>query len=269
MLSTVPRRPTHTDRTFLLSHYTQAHLDVMSEYGLNLHRVAVFIAATYMVGGQVAQVPLHVAETIDILRDDEDGRFIIESFAYGATWDFVEPPAFGQVPNYVPEEHTARMEEEIKTEVTAGRYVATKADFVVGISAIGIVDKIKAGGMRKVRIIHDLSRPLNQSINSHTYINKRKFASVAHACAWLRPRGWQAKTDLSKAYRHIPTATVHWRLHALMWAGVVYVDLRLPFGNRAAPNWFDHLTQAIVRTLRRLGFPRTLGYLDDFYINEN
>jgi hypothetical protein len=144
-------------------------MDAMSEYGLNLHRVAVFIAATYMVGGQVAQVTLQVAETIDILRDNEDGRLVIESFAYGATWEFDEPPAFGQVPNYVPEEHTARMEEEIQTEVTAGRYVPTTADFVVGISAIGIVDKLKAGGMKKVRIIHDLSRPRNQSINTHTY----------------------------------------------------------------------------------------------------
>ena len=60
-------------------------MDAMSDYGLNLHRVAVFIAATYMVGGQVAQVTLQVAETIDILRDDEDGRFTIESEGEGDT----------------------------------------------------------------------------------------------------------------------------------------------------------------------------------------
>jgi hypothetical protein len=261
---------TTTDWRFLLTLYTREHLDTIYEYGLDLHRMAVFIAATLTVGGQVAPVTLQVAETIDILRDDEvDGRYVIESFAYGATWNYTEPTAFNQVPNYVPEEHWNRMDQEIQTEVETGRYVITSANLVVGISAVGMVIQLKTGGEKKVRIVHDLSRPLTKSVNYNTFIDKRKFASVAQACAWLQPHGWQAKTDLSKAYRSIPTAIAHWRLHALMWGGVVYADLRLPFGNRAAPNMFDRLTQAIVRAVRRLGFLQTLGYLDDFYVNEN
>ena len=72
LLNTVPPRPTHTDRTFLLTQY------------------------------------------------DEDGRFTIESEG-------------------------------------GGRYVATKADFGVGISAIGIVDKTKGRRDEKSK---DHTRPL-------------------------------------------------------------------------------------------------------------
>ena len=82
----------------------------------------------------------------------------------------------------------------------------------------------------------------------------------------IQPGGYMAKCDLTKAYRSIPTAPRYWRLHVLEWRGTVYSDLRMPFGNRAAPNWFDGLTQAIVRATRRLGFQNVLGYIDDFWI---
>ena len=231
-----------------------------------MQRVATNIAATLIVGGQIAQVTLHVANTIELLREDvENGTFVIRSFAYGAEWDSIEPPRYAQVPNYVAPQYAHRMEEEIRTEMESGRYVPVSRDAVVGIAAVGIVDKGKSG-MKKVRIVHDLSRPTDFSVNNLTEIEKRKFATVKQACDYLRPRAWQAKTDLSKAYRSIPTAPKYWRVHVLEWNGVIYSDLRLPFGNRAAPGVFDRLTQTIVRVVRRLGWPFVLGYIDDFYI---
>ena len=57
----------------------------MAEYGLDMQRVATNIAATLIMGGQVAQVTLHVANTIELLKEDvENGTFVIRSFAYGA-----------------------------------------------------------------------------------------------------------------------------------------------------------------------------------------
>ena len=194
----------------------------MAEYGLDMQRVATNIAATLIMGGQVAQVTLHVANTIELLREDvENGTFVIRSFAYGVEWDSVEPPQYEQVPNHVAPQHARRMSEEIGIEAEAGRYVPVNRDAVVGIAAVGMVDKGKSG-MKKVRIVHDLSRPTDFSVNNLTDIEKRRFATVKQACAFLRPQAWQAKTDLSKAYRSIPTAPKYWRVHVLEWNGVIY-----------------------------------------------
>ena len=45
-----------TDWEFLQTLYSEDDLHVMKEYGLDLHRVAVFIACTLIVGGTIATV---------------------------------------------------------------------------------------------------------------------------------------------------------------------------------------------------------------------
>ena len=237
----------------------------MRAYGLNLHRVATFIAATLIMRGQVASVTLQVAETIRYAHDIEGGNQIIHMFAYGAQWNSTDPPRYERIPNYVPDKYAFKIDTEIEAEVGAGRYVSVNANTAIGIAAIGIVDKEKSG-MIKVRIVHDLSRPFGASVNSHTNIIHRKFATVKQACEMLQPEGWMAKCDLTKAYRSIPTAPRYWRLHVLEWRGIVYSDLRMPFGNRAAPGIFDQLTQTLVQCLRMRGFPNILGYIDDFWL---
>ena len=77
---------------FLSDYYSQQHLHIMQAYCLNLRRVASFVAATFIMGGELAPVTLQVAETIPTLHNDEDGQFIIHSFAYGAEWGSIDPP---------------------------------------------------------------------------------------------------------------------------------------------------------------------------------
>jgi len=250
-----------TDWEFLQTLYSEDDLHVMKEYGLDLHRVAVFIACTLIVGGTVAKVTLMVANTIRTTVGDPDANFVVCTFAYGATWESKEPAQYADVPNYVPDEYSSKMTSEVNKEWEAGRYVKADRNQVVGVAAMGIVVKDA-----KDRMVHDLTRPDQASVNSGITIEKRKFASVRQACSWLQPGGWQAKTDLSKAYRSIPTAPFHWRTHVLQWDGQVYADIRLPFGNRAAPGVFDRLTQTIVRTAQHKGVRNVLGYLDDFYV---
>ena len=76
----------------------------MKEYGLDLHRVAVFIACTLIVGGTIAKVTLMVANTIRTTMGDPDANFVVCTFAYGATWESKEPAQYADVPNYVPDE---------------------------------------------------------------------------------------------------------------------------------------------------------------------
>jgi hypothetical protein len=232
---------------------------------LDLGRIADLIKKTNEIGGQVAMGTWRLASWIRRLGQDEDAAFLVEGFAYGFDWEATEPEPFEPVENFVDEKYAAKAAGEIAAEFAAGRVVRVPPEWVVGISAIGIVDK-EQSGMIKVRLIHDLSRPGEGSVNDHTEIFERKFTSVKQACSLLRPHAWMAKVDLSKAYRSIPVHPRHWRMHAFEWEGKVYSDLRLPFGNRAAPGVFDRITQALVRCMRARGFPATLGYIDDFFV---
>ena len=153
---------------FLSEYYSEGHLHVMMQYGLNMHRVATFIAATLIMGGDIADVTLQVAETIDIMQCDHESTPVIHGFAYGAEWNSTDPPMYEQVPNYVPDHYANKMDDEVDNEVASGRYVPVNRDTVIGIAAVGIVDKEKSG-MVKVRIVHDLSRPLGSSVNTYTY----------------------------------------------------------------------------------------------------
>jgi len=65
-----------TDWEFLQTLYSEDDLHVMKEYGLDLHRVVVFIACTLIVGGTIAKVTLMVANTIRTTMGDPDANFV-------------------------------------------------------------------------------------------------------------------------------------------------------------------------------------------------
>eukprot|EP00959_Pyramimonas_sp_CCMP1952_P426283 8928348-Pyramimonas_sp.AAC.1 len=65
-----------------------------------------FIQATLQAGGQVSKLTLATPTWITLFRHDEDHKFLIEGVAYGLTWPAEDPPAWYEVPNYVPLEHS-------------------------------------------------------------------------------------------------------------------------------------------------------------------
>ena len=81
-------------------------------------------------------------------------NFVVCTFAYGATWESKEPALYEDVPNYVPDEYTSKMTNEVNKEWEAGRYVKADRNQVVGVAAMGIVVKDA-----KDRMVHDLTRP--------------------------------------------------------------------------------------------------------------
>ena len=157
----------------------------------------------------MADLTLSTAEWIRVFHGDEDLRFCVEGCAYGFDWSAVVPTSGFEVPNFVPDEHKEKAAAEIAGEVAAGRVVPVPRSAVHGVSAIGVVDKEKSG-MVKVRLIHDLSRPEGDSLNDHTEIFERRFASVNQAGSLLRPKAFMAKMDLSKAYGSVPVEPWHW-----------------------------------------------------------
>jgi hypothetical protein len=120
--------------------------------------------------------------------------------------------------------------------------------------------------MAKVRVVHDLSRPVGTSTNLGMSIEHCSLPKVRDAFDLLRSKWFQVKVDLTSAYRSVPVHPDHWAHQCMEWDGTGFADLSLPFGERSAIPLFDRLTQAIIRKLRSKGIPAALGYIDDFWV---
>jgi len=249
----------------MTDYFSPEDLKVMSKYGLDLQCILQFIKLTEQVGGKVAEITLATAQWIKLFEEDEDHKFLIEGAAYGFTWQADDPKEFYEIPNYVEQEHEQKVTERVSEMLAKGHIVRSNRESVCGIAAIGVVDKQRSG-FTKYRVVHDLSRPFSDSVNDGMSVEKRTFASFNSACAYMYPRAYMCKVDLSDAYRSVPMAPEWWPRHVFQWAGTVYQDLRMPFGNSGAPAAFDRITQAVVRLMKSKGHTAFVGYLDDFWL---
>ena len=127
----------------LVSAFHTRHLALIVRYGIDLRRLASFISHTRAVGGAVARLTLHLANFIYLFEDDGDSEFLISSIAYGVDMDYVPPEGapFYRVPNYVRDDHVAKVAAKLRCEIREGRIVPISVDKVIGVSAIGAVPK--------------------------------------------------------------------------------------------------------------------------------
>jgi len=200
---------------------------------------------------------------------DHDASFLLDGVTDGFRYQFFDPEpdgTFYKVPNYVPDVHAPKVAAWVAAETAAGRYAPISETFARGFAALGVVDKDNSN-MAKVRVVHDLSRPTGTSTNLGISIKHCSLPSVRDAFDLLRPKWFQAKVDLTSAYRSVPTHPDHWPHQCVEWEGVGYADISLPFGVRSAVPLFDRLTQAIIRKVRSEGTAAALGYIDDFWVS--
>jgi hypothetical protein len=249
----------------LISAFHTKHLAVIVRHGIDLRRLASFISHTRAVGGTVARLTLHLANYIYLFGDDSDSEFLISSVAYGVDMDYAAPAeaSFYRVPNYVHADHVEKVDAQLRRELREGRIVPISVNKVIGVSAIGSVPKGKDG----IRIISDYSRPLGQSVNSSINLRKESFAKASDASVLLRPKALHCKVDITDAYRSFPMAESWWGRHVFEWEGVLYSDLRMPFGNAGAPSAFHRFSMAFARLIKSRGFPAVVAYLDDFWLS--
>ena len=240
-------------------------MKVISDFGINLHRLSEFIHKTLEIGGTISKLTLNIHNWIKLFKHDPDVKFLVEGCAYGFTYSMTPPNGPYAVPNYIPQDKEHLVDLRIAEELEQGLIARVHRNVVVGTAALGIVDKQRSG-FKKFRVVHDLSRPRDASVNTGINLPKRKFATFQSACDYMTPRAYMCKVDLSNAYRSVPMAPEWWPLHAFEWRGQVYSDLRMPFGNSGAPGTFDRFTQAIVRFMKAAGHTATVGYLDDFWL---
>ena len=160
------------------------------------------------------------------------------------------------------------MDNKIREELSEGNYVIAKNKPLI-TSALAVIPKPDGD----IRLIHDFSRPENNSVNDFAVKDDCVYQSLDDAVHLLSPSSFIAKVDLKAAYRSVAIKPEHQALTGLRWTfcgddhPTDIVDHRLGFGSRKAPAIFNRITQSIARMMHRNGF-NCVCYLDDFFLCE-
>ena len=162
------------------------------------------------------------------------------------------------------------VEKKIDKELTAGRIVgpfhhSPFSDFM--ISPLGLREKKVPG---EYRVIHDLSYPQGQSVNSGI---PREFATVSYstvadAVKHILHFGWGcflAKTDILSAFRIIPVHPDDVHLLGFKWNGMYYFDKCLPMGCSSSCSIFEAFSTSLEWIMsQRYPHIGIVHLLDDF-----
>ena len=133
-------------------------------------------------------------------------------------------------------------------------------------SGLGVVPK-KSG---KLRLIHHLSAPYEQSINDG--IPKEDYSlhyvTVDDTIPIIMRLGrgcLLAKTDIRNAFRLCPVHPADYHLLGITWHGLYYYDRVLPFGLRSAPFIFNQVADALQWIcVHHFGISELIHLLDDY-----
>ena len=135
------------------------------------------------------------------------------------------------------------------------------------ISPLGLVPKKEVG---EFRLIHDLSYPRQQSVNSHIPDELRHvhYETLDDLVELVKIHGRGsliAKADIESAFRIIPIHPSDHYLLGFTWNDKFFYDKRLPMGCSTSCNIFESFSTAIQWILKeKLGVKFVSHILDDF-----
>lgn len=159
---------------------------------------------------------------------------------------------------------------KLDKEVEAGRFAGpfdTKPFKNFIVSPIGIVPKKQLG---EFRLIHHLSYPEGDSINSHI---DRKYCTVSYtsfdaAIQMIQELGRNCKLfkmDIKNAFRLLPISPSDYNLLGIHFNKNFYFDKALPFGAAISCQTFEKFASFLEFVVtRKLTSGRLIHYLDDF-----
>ena len=162
-----------------------------------------------------------------------------------------------------------KVEAQMLKEINVNNYVIVQ-DKPTIVSAISALPKPDSDD---ICIIHDCSMPTGKGFNSYAESEYFRFQTLEDALKLMGPGYFLAKIDLKSAYRSVPVHPSNYAGTGLKWKFkgskvkfTYFVDTRLMFGGKKAPEIFNRLTQAVRRIMARKGFNAIVVYLDDFLI---
>ena len=135
-------------------------------------------------------------------------------------------------------------------------------------SPLGLVPKKEIG---QYRLIHDLSFPKGDSVNSHipeefttvSYQNIETVIDLVHSHGY---NCLMSKADIKDAFRLIPVHHDDYHLLGFHWNNRFYFDMALPMGASSSCQLFECFSTALQWILNiRLKIPEVSHLLDDFF----
>jgi hypothetical protein len=137
------------------------------------------------------------------------------------------------------------------------------------ISPLGLVPKKEPG---QFRLIHDLSFPKDNSVNSHidpalTTVGYELLDQCVEQVRFLGKGALIAKADIQDAFRILPIHPQDYRLLGFTWRDDFYFDKCLPMGCSISCATFEAFTQALQWVLQNKCGVRYMSHiLDDFIL---
>ena len=212
----------------------------------------------------------HIPAWEKCLWNDPDRDFILHGIVHG--FSLIDPQvAINDIsPVHVTnnkspcsDEIKSCIDDAVSNELISGGYIPCNEQPKI-FSALSAVLKPDGG----IRLIHDLSRPADQSVNSYASKDYCKYESINDAIALIQPGWFIAVVDLNHSVHIRPDEQT---MTGLQWQfsgqkqPLTMCDTRLPFGARKSPAIFNRITQAVAPSLRQAGH-HVVVYLDDFCV---
>ena len=201
------------------------------------------IKASFLIQGLVKGFEIHSS-----LQSDPSSKYTNHRSAYD-NYDSVQ----------------AKLNKELASSRIAGPFDFKPPGLI--ISPLAAVPKKDTS---EIRIIHDLSFPLGNSVNSHIprdhcRVEYELLDNCLEIILGLGRGCLMAKADIKSAFRILPIAPSSYHLLGFTWGGSTYVDKSLPMGLSSACAKFESFSSAIQWILvHKLNVQHMSHILDDF-----
>ena len=136
-------------------------------------------------------------------------------------------------------------------------------------SPLGLVPKKEIG---EFRLIHDLSFPRGDSVNSHipeefTSVSYQNIETVIELVQRFGFNCLMSKADIKDAFRLIPINPCDYHLLGFHWNSKFYYDMALPMGASSSCQLFENFSTALQWILMdRFKIQGVSHLLDDFFV---
>ena len=200
-----------------------------------------------------------------------------EHLISGFTYGFRINSSFSKQESGFPKNHKSARDNidivnsKLTKEISMGRIKGPflKPPFTNFISSpLGLVPKKEIG---QYRLIHDLSYPKGDSVNSHipeefTSVSYQNIETVIELVQYYGFNCLMSKADIKDAFRLIPIHPDDYHLLGFHWNGQFYFDRALPMGASSSCQLFESFSTALQWILKeRFKIAGISHLLDDFF----
>ena len=216
--------------------------------------------------------PLHLSRLESYIAGYADADQIVDGFKNGFPIPSTKAPSELPFPrNHEscrsnPDVVRTKLDNELLKDRIAGPFSDPPfSDFVC--SPLGLVPKSSSNSFR---LIHDLSFPKHDSVNSHidpafTSVQYETLDDCVAIIQKLGPGSLIAKADLEDAFRILPISPSSYSKLGFMWDGSYYFDKCLPMGCAVSCQYFETFSSSLQWILtEKLDVPFVSHILDDF-----